>query len=397
MWKIIFKKEFREVFGDARTRFNVIVSPLLITPLLLALIGSMARQNAKEMQTEKITVGVIGLQNAPKVSDALKNSESRAITLVSLRSAAEAEQKIKNREIRAAAIVSEDADERFGNLDSVPITILKDDGNDNSTQAAGRLKELFQERGELIAAERLHENGFSAQLTRPFLIGEKAITGSGGAGMAMLATLLPYILAISAIVGGISAANDSVAGEKERGTLETLLVSPISRRDIAFGKFCSVTATALVSSFLSIVGFLWPFYVKLPMFAWMSQGGLTLTPSAVAAMLLVQLPLAVLGAGVLLIVSTISRNQKEAQTYISPVILIVTVGAMLSILLKSAPPLFWALVPITNAALVLKQALQGNLSVAFVAIACIASLVYAAIAVFIAAQLFQKESVLLKT
>ena len=124
-------------------------------------------------------------------------------------------------------------------------------------------------------------------------------------------------------MGGVYLANDSVAGEKERGTLETLLVSPASRRDLVLGKFMAVASVSLVSCLLSLAGFVWPFYIKLPMFSWMTREGLSLHPAAVLAILLVQVPLAVLGAGILLTISTFARNQKEAQTYLAPVLLIV--------------------------------------------------------------------------
>lgn len=392
MWQVVFKKEFKEIFADSRTRFNVIVSPLLITPLILALVGTMAQKQAKESRNESITVGVVGMEKAPHFMDELKGANKIVLEAVPTVEAAEA--KVRDRSHKAALIVPDDADARLENGDSLSIPVVQDAGNEASEQAARRVKDLLAERGDLLAARRLQDAGLSKQLVKPFLVGDKKLKGSGGSGMQLLATFLPYILALSAIMGGLMAATDSVAGEKERGTLETLLVAPLSRRDIALGKFCTVTATALVSSLLSIVGLFWPFYIKLPMFDWMTRDGLSLGPAAFAAILLVQLPLAVLGAGVLLAMSTMARNQKEMQTMVGPIILAGSVGAMLSMLVRADAALYWALVPITNAGLVLKQALQGMLSPSFVGLACAMSVVYAAIAVAFAASLFKREEVL---
>ncbi len=276
---------------------------------------------------------------------------------------------------------------------SAQLTLIDDAGSEASVQAAGRLKEYLQRRGEAVAARRLQVRGLSLQTTQPFQIGDHEIKGSARI-MLLLTAVLPYMLSLSAIMGGLMAATNSVAGEKERGTLETLLVTPVTRRDIAFGKFLTVTATALLSSTLSLVGMLWPFYVKLPMFAWMASQGISLKPAAIVALVLVQIPLAVFGAGMLLALSTYAKNQKEMQTYTVPVVLIGTVGALLSVVLKVDCPLFWALVPITNAALVLKQALQGVINPAFIAVACDTSLLYAAAAVMLAAHLFRREAVL---
>lgn len=392
MWQIIFKKEFKEIFSDSRTRFNVIASPLLITPLVLALIGTMAQKQAKDSRNESIKVGVVGMERAPHLMDELKGANK--IILEPVATVEAAEENIRKRTQKAALILPDDADERLDNGDSLSVPVVQDAGNEASEQAAKRVKELLTERGDLLAARRLQDAGLSKQLVKPFLVGDKKISGSGGSGMQLLATFLPYILALSAIMGGMMAATDSVAGEKERGTLETLLVAPLSRRDIALGKFCTVTATALVSSLLSIVGLFWPFYIKLPMFDWMTRDGLSLGPSAFAAILLVQLPLAVLGAGVLLALSTMARNQKEMQTMMGPIILAASVGAMLSMLVRADAELYWAVVPITNAGLVLKQALQGMLNPTFVGLACAMSVVYAAVAVAFAASLFKREEVL---
>ncbi len=103
-----------------------------------------------------------------------------------------------------------------------------------------------------------------------------------------------------------------------------------------------------------------------------------------------------MGAGVLLAISTFARNQKEAQTYLSPVLVVVTVCAMMSMFLKADSSIYYALVPILNAALVLKSALDGTVAPLFVAIASVASFVYAGVALAFSVALFQKEEVLLK-
>jgi sodium transport system permease protein len=393
MWRAIFRKEFVEVFGDSRTRFNVIVGPLVITPLVLAMIGSLARSQAAEAQKEQIEVGVVGLRSAPSVAAELQGSKKSGITFVPLASVEEIEQRIRVRKLRAGLVVADDAEERMKNEESAPLTVVDDPGNESSGQAAERLKDFLHQRSDLKAAQRLQEKGLSMQTARPFLIGDRELKGSSRS-MLLLTAFLPYILSLSAIMGGLVAASNAVAGEKERGTLETLLVTPVTRQNIALGKFLTVTATALISCTLSMVGMLWPFYVKLPMFAWMASQGLNFKPVAIVALVLVQIPLSVFGAGLLLALSTYAKNQKEMQAFTVPVVLLGTVGAMLSLLLKTEAPLYWALVPITNAALVLKQALQGIIDPPFIAIACGTSLLYASAAVLLAAQLFRRESVL---
>jgi sodium transport system permease protein len=403
-WQVVFKKEFTELLRDPRVWIGSILVPLLITPLLLTLVGRMARSRVEDARTSVVTVGLVQTQPSETLTDALKGAELPAksggagLRFVAVASRTEAEAQIKSRKLKAALLVPADAEEMARELRSIPLTVLKDSGSEDSGEAASRVIELLRERGERLVGVRLVEGGLPSQLARPFALTQKSVAGSGGASMAMLTVFLPYILAIYAVIGGASVAIDSVAGEKERGTLETLLVSPVSRREIVVGKFAAVVAATLLSSVLSLVGLIGRVTLGGPMLGMDegADGGLKLSGLAMAAMFLVQVPLAVMGAGLLLMVSTFARNQKEASTYLMPLMMFSSIAAMMTMFLKASSPLWWAMVPVTNAALVLKQALEGAISPTFVALASVASILYAALAVWYATTVFDKESVLLK-
>jgi sodium transport system permease protein len=390
---VVFRKEFREIFRDKRTIYAVVISPLLLTPAMLGLMGAVITKQVKQERVETYAVGLAGAERAPSLAKAIHGARGLRIETVTV---AEAQQRVKDRRLRAAMLLPDDAEARFQAQRAVPVKLLFDAGSDASRNASQRLRDWLRERGERLVVTRLRKRGLAPELAKPFQVSEQPVEGGGSAGTFMLAMFLPYVLAISAIVGGIYAANDLVAGEKERGTLETLLVAPASRRDLVLGKFLAVAGVSLVSSFLSVVGIMLPFYLPLKAFEWLTHGGLTLTPMAVFVMLIVQFPLAVLGAGLLLAISTFSRNQKEAQTYLGPVFLLVTVAAMLSMFIKAEAGWPVALIPILNAALILKQAISNTFDPVFIAIAFSASIGYAALAVTFATRLFEKESVLLK-
>ena len=405
-WTVVLKKEVAELMRDPRVWVGSILVPLLITPLLLTLVGKMAKNRVEEGRTSVVSVGLVQAAPSKTVADALLGAEKPAksggagLKLVSVPDRAAAEKQIKARSIQAALLVPADADALAEETRPIPLTILKDDASEDSRDAGGRLEGFLQQRGERLVGVRLVENGLSQQLAQPFTVASKSVAGGGGAGMAMLTMFLPYILAIYAVIGGASVAIDTVAGEKERGSLETLLVSPVSRRELVLGKFGAVVIATLLSSILSLLGLILRVSFGGPMLGMGSgsiEGGLKLSGLAMAAMFLVQIPLAVMGAGLLLAVSTFARNQKEASTYLMPVMMLSSISAMMTMFLKASAPLWWAFVPVTNAALVLKQALEGNLSPVFVGLASAASILYAAIAVSYATAVFQKEQVLLKT
>jgi sodium transport system permease protein len=277
------------------------------------------------------------------------------------------------------------------------VQVRFDMSNEDSRVSGNKVSDFLKQRSENIGAQRLMEAGFSQQLVKPIDVGDVPVKGNGGRGVLMMSMMLPYMLVLYAVIGGLFVANDSVAGEKERGTLESLLVTPISREELARGKFAAVAAAALVSGILSLVGMLWPFYVKLSAFSWMTEGGAAFTGFQIASMALVLVPLSAMGAGILLTISTIARNQKEAQTWLGPVMMVVSVLSMMSMMMRPNTSVFVAAVPMLGPALVLKQALQSIINPVFIGIAAGTSVVYAVLAVWLAARMFMKESVLLRT
>ena len=395
-WKVVFAKEFTEVMRDKRMRFQIFISPLIITPLILAGIGTMAKREAKESQARTAVVATVRLETAPKLATALEPTEKDAMRFVQTDEAS-VESGIRARKFDAAIVLPEDAAERELNDQTIPVQVRFDMSNEDSRVSGNKVSDFLKQRSENIGAQRLMEAGFSQQLAKPIDVGDVPVKGNGGRGVLMMSMMLPYMLVLYAVIGGLFVANDSVAGEKERGTLESLLVTPISREELARGKFAAVAAAALVSGLLSLVGMLWPFYVKLSAFSWMTEGGAAFTGFQIASMALVLVPLSAMGAGILLTISTIARNQKEAQTWLGPVMMVVSVLSMMSMMMRPNTSVFVAAVPMLGPALVLKQALQSIINPVFIGIAAGTSVVYAVLAVWLAARMFMKESVLLRT
>jgi len=392
-WRVVLSKELREVFRDRRTTFAVIISPLIITPGLFCLMGSVARGQAKQTQAETFRIGIVAPAQAPTISRALAAIPHLEVAPVTQ---AEAETQIRDRRLRTALILPADTESRLHDQRTVGIRFLVDEGNSESLAAVQRVREGLSVVGTHLVTERLRSRNLPPDIIVPFNITEQPVRGGGNGTTFVLSMILPYILTISGISGGLYAANDTVAGEKERGTLETLLVSPASRRELVIGKFLTVAAVCLLSSFLSVVGLMIPFVLPLKAFDWLAKGGLHLSAASVAAILLVQLPLAVLFAGLLLAISTFARNQKEAQTYIGPLMLLVIVPAMISMMMKSEASWTLALIPVMNATMVLKQALSSTFDPVFIAVASLASIGYALLAILFATRLFENERVLLK-
>ncbi len=395
---IIMRKEFREILRDRRTLMSVVIGPLLITPGLFAVIGTMVSGQVQKARTETYPVGIVGGEAAPQVMRAMQAALKQPDMHLSVEptTANDAEKLIRDRKLNAVAVLPPDADARMAQRQTIPVKILEDAGYEKSQTAAGRLGSAFDAMGKQLIAARLQESHLPPEFATPFRTTEQPIAAGGSVGTMFLSMMLPYILIFGAFGGAIYAAFDQVAGEKERGTLETLLVSPASRRDIVLGKFGAVVGVCILSSVLSILGFIIPFISGWKAYAWLAKGGAHLSMAVIGVSLLVMLPIAVLFAGMLLAASTFARNQKEAQTYLAWLLPLVLLPGMMSMFIGTDVGRGVALIPILGAAIIIKQALSNTYDPIFILLAFATSVLWAGLALAFATRLFQKESVLLK-
>ena len=201
---------------------------------------------------------------------------------------------------------------------------------------------------------------------------------------------------MGAAFGGMTTAFDLCAGEKERGTMETLLVSPASRYQIVQGKLLAIFVISLGAAVCFLGGFLLPIQSGLSLFKEAIGDSISISYQTVGTMLIIVVPLALLTSSGLLAISAFARNQKEAQTYIFPFIIAILFPAMLSSILGAENPLYTAFIPVLNIALTMKQILSNTFEATYFALSLGSSIAYALIAMRAVTALFQRESILFR-
>ena len=219
----------------------------------------------------------------------------------------------------------------------------------------------------------------------------------GGAG-GLLVGLLPYLLVLFTFTGGVALASDLVAGEKERSTLETLLIAPVKRTEIVLGKFLALATVCVAAAVSGLLGFVVAATFKIGGDL-MFKSGLGLTPVGAVETFLILLPLAATFAGVLIAVSTYARNTREAQTYLSILNLVVLIPAVFSQIIgltDMASAVWLPFVPILGAAAGIRTILLGKATLLTVLGPFSVGVLLAALALFAAIRLFGRESVLLR-
>jgi sodium transport system permease protein len=196
-------------------------------------------------------------------------------------------------------------------------------------------------------------------------------------------------------------AMDLTAGEKERGTMETILSSPISRRELVLGKFFLVLSASLATAALSVISMGVSFWVAQRFHAFDfgedHHTELTIHASAALSVFLMALPIAVLFSAVLFTIALFAKTYKEAQSYLTPMTFIVIIPAIAALLPGVDLTAKLALIPILNVSLLCKELIAGTYHWSFIAIIFASTCVYAGVALFVAIKMFQRESVLFRS
>ena len=392
---VVFKKEILESIRDKRVLLGVIVSPLLVTPLLILTILFFAGKKEIEKRQAVIDIGIVEKQHFPELSDWLDNKGT--IKTSDFASREEASQAIQDRTIRAAVVISKGAQDQYFDNGSAELEILFSASNENSLNALSRTRDLLRQFDRYALKERIQAVSLPESFASPTKVESTNLATSKSTGSLVLGMILPYLIVISAAFGGIQTAFDLCAGEKERGTMETLLVSPASREEIVRGKLLTILLISLIASFCAITGILAPLAFGLELFKDLVGDQISFDLLSVFWMLLLVIPLALFTSSLLLVISSFARNQKEAQTYILPFISVVILPAILSSVIGAESSLFTAFIPVLNISLTMKQIFGDLFEPLFFTIALSSSLLYAVIAMRIATALFQREQILFRT
>ncbi|MBN2495194.1 MAG: ABC transporter permease subunit [Deltaproteobacteria bacterium] len=301
--------------------------------------------------------------------------------------------------IAAALELPADARLRLGSDRSARLTIHYLDSSDRSAMAFKGLKGVLEGMGRQITAQRLAAHALPAGFASPIEVTPSRLPGPGLL-VKLAGQLLPYLILIFAFLGAMYPAIDLGAGEKERGTLETLLVAPVSRLALVLGKFGVVLLAALISALLATVslalslelGFLSELSV-------LSGGSFSFSAVEVLTVLLLILPVAAIFSALLLALSIFAKSFKEGQSYAGPLQMLILLPAFVSFLPGVKLDWCMASIPVVNVSLALKEIFTGNLDQHWghVGLIFVSTTVCAAALLAFAAWWFRREQVLFRS
>ncbi len=396
---IVYRKELVDSLRDRRTVISMVVVPLLLMPLLTIGVGGVFVRQVSQAREEVPTVMILGGRDSPKVRKQIEQLQQVRVVPEKPDYADE----ISNKKIRAAVEIPEGFDAKLSAGEPMTVKIYMYEGELKSGFGADRLQKFFRDLRDQTIRLNLQARRLPESIVRPFDIQQQNVAAPEKVGGAILGGMVPYFVILLCLTGAMYPAMDLTAGEKERGTIETILCSPISRTHLVLGKFLMVLTASIATAVLSLTSMAVSFGAEKQLLVGMARGAadaamqITISGKAIASIFLVVFPLAVFFSAALLAISLFAKSFKEAQSYVSPLMIVVVLPAVAAMLPGVELNTALAFVPVLNTSLVSKEIMTGTYHWNYIALIFASSSIYAAAAITIAVKLFQREDVLFRT
>ncbi|NNM05816.1 MAG: CPBP family intramembrane metalloprotease [Gemmatimonadetes bacterium] len=382
--RIVFRKEMRETLRDTRTLVIMVIVPVLLYPALLILAQQLALFGQRQLEREPSTVAVTG------EADSLFLGFLAAREGVVLREVEDPEQAVRSDLVSAVAVFSDE----IGTDGNQSVLLLFDAANDQSRRGRGVLSDALGVWRDSLLVQRISEQGLPPGFARPLIVTDSSVARPEELGGYALGRFLPMLLVVMTMLGTFYPAIDLAAGEKERGTLETLLTAPIPSGQVVAGKFLAVTVVGLVSAGLNLGSMLLTFQTGLFQLTQAFQVEFSLPVGSILVIFGALFPLAVLFGALFLGIAVRSRSFKEAQNALTPVYMAVILPALLPLFpgIDMTPAL--AVIPVAGVSLLFRELMAGSGTLFLGSLAILSTLVYASAALVFAADAFGREEVL---
>lgn len=336
-FKVILSKELKRVFGDKKMVFSLFILPII---LIAGIYGMMFFLVDKQKSSINEHVSEVFVQNMPDNFSELmsKHNECNINVIPAGESADTYKDKLLDGTYDLVVVFPENFYENFKNADATSalpdIKTFYNPSEDNSGEARTRFTETYlEEYKQLLLNERFgslnYAMVFSVDADNPDMI----VQDDGKATGKILGTIIPYLITILIFGGAMGLGVDTIAGEKERGTIANLLISPIKRVDIIMGKIAALAIVSVLSAGVYVISFIGSAVVlskKSGMGEMFNRLSLNFTSVQIVQFVVLLLGLVLLYVGIIGFVSLMAKNIKEAQSFIMPVYIIVMFAGMIT-------------------------------------------------------------------
>ena len=387
----IFRKDLVETLRDRRTVVMAFVVPALVYPLLFTLLGSVATDKRGELERTRARVAAWGPVPAAALGAVEEQARAEVVDRREVPPAApeaEARRLVEAKTVHVVLVTPPGA-----SGPSIPIRVLADSTNVDSDAMERRVSRALHDQGAQLLRARMTALGQDATAATPLDVREEDLADAARRGASFAAALLPYLLLVLVATSGFYAALDLTAGEKERGTLQTLLTAPVRSVEIVAGKYLAVLALTLTATVCNLGSI--ALALARGTAAMESGARFSLGLASAGAIFVTVLPAALLIVALLMAIGVLARSYREGQSYLMPLLLLIMLAGFASFLPGAELSAGTALVPLLNVTLLVHDILVGKAGATQVMVVWAVSLAWATLGILLAARVFQTEQVLL--
>ncbi len=391
----IFKKELKDMLRDRRTIFFMIFMPFLAIFLVFNLTMRLGMNMENRAREKIMRVSVISPVPVPEFTRILEGSGGVEIAHAIPDSAVSG--MIESGELDFVVRFPSDYEEALTREGTAEVQVYYMGSVAENEGAFPRLQAMLDEYGELILRERLRKRGLEIDFSSPLRVTPRDLSSARARVGESIGGMFPYFIILFCFLGAMYPAIDLAAGEKERGTIETLLISPATRGQIVLAKFLVV---GLSGVFTAVASFTWLYLVLRygsPVPAEVLSGVLSIIePRSILLFFSMLVPLCAFFSALLLSVSIFSRTYKEAQSIMTPLNFMVLIPLLIGIFPGVELNAVTALIPLLNISLATKEIIGGTINPLFMAEIFAVLLLLAGAGLAFCSRWFSREEVIFR-
>jgi sodium transport system permease protein len=390
----IFKKELIDVLRDRRTLFFMVVIPVVVMPLLIFISLKFQEYQNKKSEEKILNIALVNESGDTKIRDYILNQ--KGVNLIEDIDADSLEAGIKSDSLQGALYIGRNFLDDISTNQMGAIEIYYK-SSDLMSKAKRRINNALEQYKNEIVTDRLSQYNLGQDLLEPIEIINRDMSTKKETVGKLVGGLIPYMLVMFIFLGAMYPAIDLGAGEKERGSLETLLSSPATKFEITMGKLMVVSLTGLASGLISVIGISFPMYFIDNIPEQIKSTVLEIiSPFMIISIVFLMIPIAIFFASMLLSISFYARSFKEAQSLMGPLNIAIIIPLMLTLGPGFEIDHVTALIPLVNVGLLTKEILAGSLEPIYFIETLSSLLFFAAIGIRFSVYWFNKENTIFR-
>lgn len=387
----IFRKEILEVLRDKRMLFLVILMPFFLYPVMFTLIGFVGKSQGEKLDTEKVTVLLNPQAESTPIYELLKTNSTLEVKLESFEQTS-----LDTMKNTVGVLVADGFQSSLDSNQSATVTIFYDTSKDLLEGRVRNIKASVEQFGQNLLLARLNEKQLPQGFVKPIDLREQNIAPQERVVGKIMGRFLPMLLLLFIFTGCIYIAIDITAGEKERRTLQPLFTAPIKVREIIAGKFLATYTVGLISATMNVLSLLVAMYIQVQLLSGGKAGeafSLPISGEGWVWMALIIVLATAFMAAISIAVVLLANSYKEAQSYVSPLMMIIIIPAVMSQMPGMELTATTAMIPMLNISLAIGAIFQGIFNVGHILTVVLFALLYAGLALYLASLTFGNENV----